>query len=251
LIQQVEKELGKPLSLFSADPKKKRAPAATRARARKLSGLDHPIWFGNAAILIAAAVSAVGVVVARSPVGIADLASVVKSPADCKVTESLAAKSSFAVTASAETTTMETASQSTTVEATSAKAPAVAACKPAAPTSQRFMVSEHQGAGKQQNDGNRRFLPHDIPLMLQRRIALDSSAVHLRPAIFPISAVRHGRLLLGWCDAGSDAPITEETRLEGALFPHVINGLVTLPCSAASAARLNAIPALVGSAPPD
>src|SRR4026209_247697 len=48
---------------------------------------------------------------------------------------------------------------------------------------------------------------------------LDSSAVQLRPALFPISAVRHVRLLLGWCDAGSGAPITEETRLEGALFP--------------------------------
>jgi hypothetical protein len=43
------------------------------------------------------------------------------------------------------------------------------------------------------------FLPHDIPLLLQRRVALDSSAVHLQPAIFPISAVRHDCLLLGWC----------------------------------------------------
>ena len=59
------------------------------------------------------------------------------------------------------------------------------------------MVGEHQSAGKQCNDGNRQFLPHDILLMLQRRVALDSSLVYLRPAIFPI---------------------TEEIRLEGALF---------------------------------
>jgi hypothetical protein len=126
--------------------------------------------------------------------------SVVKSPVACKVTESSAAKSSAAVAAAAETTAVETASQTTPVEATSAKAPAVAAST--ATTSQRFMVGEHQSAGKQRNDGNRQFLPHDIPLLLQRRVALDSSAVHLRPAIFPISAVRHDCLLPGWCDAG-------------------------------------------------
>jgi hypothetical protein len=105
------------------------------------------------------------------------------------------------------------------VEATSAKPPVVAASKSAAPTSKRFMVREHQSAGKQCNDGNRQFLPHDILLMLQRRVALDSSLVHLRPAIFPITAADHVHLLLGWCDSGAYAPITEETRLEGALFP--------------------------------
>jgi len=36
------------------------------------------------------------------------------------------------------------------------------------PTSQRFMVGEHQSAGKQRNHGNRQFLPYDIPLPLQR-----------------------------------------------------------------------------------
>jgi hypothetical protein len=38
---------------------------------------------------------------------------------------------------------------------------------------------------------------------------LDSSAVQLRPAPFPISAVRQVRLLLGWCDAGPGALIKE------------------------------------------
>jgi hypothetical protein len=61
-----------------------RTRAATKAGARELLGLDHP--FQEAALLIAAAVVAVGVVVARSPVGIADLASVVKSPAAHDVT---------------------------------------------------------------------------------------------------------------------------------------------------------------------
>jgi hypothetical protein len=113
---------------------------------------------GNAALLLAA-VGAVGVVVARSPVGIGDLASVVKYATACKVARSSAAKSSFAFTASAEITAVETASQSTIVGATSVKAPAVAASKPAAPTSQRCMVGERQSAGKQHNDGNRQFLP--------------------------------------------------------------------------------------------
>jgi hypothetical protein len=54
------------------------------------------------------------------------------------------------------------------VEATSSKAPAVAASKPAAPTSQCFMVGDHQSAGKQRNNGNRQFLARDIPLLLQR-----------------------------------------------------------------------------------
>src|SRR4029079_10785320 len=58
--------------------------AATKAGAPELLGLDHPSQ--EAALLIAAAVVAVGVVVARSPVGIADLASVVKSPAARDVT---------------------------------------------------------------------------------------------------------------------------------------------------------------------
>src|SRR4029077_5405239 len=71
------------------------------------------------------------------------------------------------IAASAETTAVETASQTTPVEAPSAKAPAVAAS--IATTSQRFMVGEHQSAGKQRNDGNRHFLPHDIPLLLQGR----------------------------------------------------------------------------------
>ena len=131
-----------------------------------------------------------------APESSAPKSSVVKSPVACKVTESSAAKSSAAVAASA----VETTSQTTPVEATSAKAPAVAATT--ATTSQGFMVGEHQSTGKQRNDGNRQFLPHDIPLLLQRRVALDSSAVHLWPSIFPISAVRHDCLLLGWCDAG-------------------------------------------------
>jgi len=135
-----------------------------------------------------------------APESSAAKSSMVKSPAACKVTESSAAKSSAADAASAKTAAVETTSQTTPVEATSAKAPAVAAST--ATTSQRFMVGEHQSAGKQRNDGNRQFLPHHIPLLLQRRVALDSSAVHLRPAIFPISDVRHDCLLLGWCDAG-------------------------------------------------
>ena len=55
------------------------------------SGRPRAIGIGSsisqeAALLIAAAVVAVGVVVARSPVGIANLASVVKSPAARDVT---------------------------------------------------------------------------------------------------------------------------------------------------------------------
>jgi len=63
---------------------RKAGARATKAGARELLGLDHP--FQEAALLIAAAVVAVGVVVARSPVGIADLASVVKSPVARDVT---------------------------------------------------------------------------------------------------------------------------------------------------------------------
>jgi len=74
------KRAGMRLSLISdAD-----SGAATKAGARELLGLDHPSQ--EAALLIAAAVVAVGVVVARSPVGIADLASVVKSPVARDVT---------------------------------------------------------------------------------------------------------------------------------------------------------------------
>jgi hypothetical protein len=83
---------------------------------------------------------AVGVVVARSPVGTANLASVVNFTAACKMTESSGAKSSDAVMTSAET---ETASESTAVEANSTEAPLVTAAKPAVTTSQRFMVGEH------------------------------------------------------------------------------------------------------------
>ena len=71
------KRAGMRLSLISdAD-----SGAATKAGARELSSISQ-----EAALLIAAAVVAVGVVVARSPVGIADLASVVKSPAARDVT---------------------------------------------------------------------------------------------------------------------------------------------------------------------
>ena len=155
------------------------------------------------AVRVAAAIISIisEVAVEPAPESSAAKSSVVKSPAACEVTESSAAKSSAADAASAETTP---------VEATSAKAPAVAAST--ATTSQRFMVGEHQSAGKQRNDGNRPFLPHDIPLLLQRRVALDSSAVHLRPAIFPISAVRHDCLLLGWCVAGHTSGKTVFTR---------------------------------------
>jgi hypothetical protein len=81
------------------------------------------------------------------------------------------------------------------------------------------MAGEHQSASNQHNEGSQHFLARDIPLLLQRRIALDSPVAHLLGAIFKTSAVRHGRLLLGWCDAGSHAAITEETRLEGAFIP--------------------------------
>jgi len=128
------------------------------------------------------------------------------------------------------------------VEATSAKASVVAASKSAAPTSKRFMVGEHQSAGKQCNDSNRQFLPHDILLMLQRRVALDSSLVHLRPAIFPITTADHVHLLLGWCDSSANARSLRRLAWKGLYSSHPINGLVTLPYSAASAARLTGAP---------
>jgi len=80
----IEKEPGMRLSLISdAD--------AEKSGGRYESGRPRAIGIGSsisqeAALLIAAAVVAVGVVVARSPVGIADLASVVKSPAARDVT---------------------------------------------------------------------------------------------------------------------------------------------------------------------
>jgi hypothetical protein len=63
---------------------------------------------------------------------------------------------------SAKATTEETAAHTASVKATSAKAPAVSAPKPTATASQRFVVGEHQSAGKRRNDGNRHFFPHDI-----------------------------------------------------------------------------------------
>jgi hypothetical protein len=79
----------------------------------------------------------------------------------------MAAKSTAAVGAHAETAAVETVFQSTTVEANSAKARAMASSKPAATTSQRFLVGEHQSRGKQRNHGNRQILRHDVPLLLQ------------------------------------------------------------------------------------
>jgi len=78
------KRAGMRLSLISdADAEKSGGP-------RYESGRPRAIGIGSisqeAALLIAAAVAAVGVVVARSPVGIADLASVVKAPAARDVT---------------------------------------------------------------------------------------------------------------------------------------------------------------------
>src|SRR4029078_7687872 len=78
------KRAGMQLSLISMRTLRKAGDRATKAGAGELLGLDHP--FQEAALLIAAAVVAVGVVVARSPVGIADLASVVKSPGASDVT---------------------------------------------------------------------------------------------------------------------------------------------------------------------
>ena len=80
----IEKEPGCDSRLSAMRTLRKAGARATKAGARELLGLDHP--FQEAALLIAAAVVAVGVVVARSPVGIADLASVVKSPAARDVT---------------------------------------------------------------------------------------------------------------------------------------------------------------------
>src|SRR5262245_61190700 len=115
-----------------------------------------------------------------------------------------------------------------TVDDISAKAPAVAAS--AVHMRQRFMVEEHQRAGHECNDGNHQFLAHDIPLLSQRRIALDSSVVHLRAAIFPISAVHHVHLLLGWWARTPRSPRRQAWK--GLYSPHAITGLVTLLCSA-------------------
>jgi len=109
------------------------------------------------ALLPSAAVGAIGVVVARRPIGIADLAWT-----DYKV---MAAKSTAAVGAHAETTAVEIVFQGTTVGSTSIKALALASSKPAATMSQRFVAGEHQSASNQH--GNRQFFRHDVPLLLQ------------------------------------------------------------------------------------
>jgi len=80
----IEKEPGCNSRLSAMRTLRKAGARATKAGARELLGLDHP--FQEAALLIAAAVVAVGVVVARSPVGIADLVSVVESPVARDVT---------------------------------------------------------------------------------------------------------------------------------------------------------------------
>jgi hypothetical protein len=77
----IEKEPGCDSRLSAMRTLRKAGARATKAGARELSSISQ-----EAALLIAAAVVAVGVVVARSPVGIADLASVVKSPAARDVT---------------------------------------------------------------------------------------------------------------------------------------------------------------------
>ena len=181
---------------------------------------------GNAPLLLAA-VGVVGVVVAGSPVRIADLASMVKYATACKVARSSAAKS---VTASAEITAVETASQSTIVGASSVKAPAVAASKPAAPTSQRFMVGERQSAGKQHNDGDRQFLPMTFLSCCNAEFC-STPLRSLPPAIFPISAVHHVHLLLGWCHALTPRS-PRRLAWKGLYSPHAINSPVTSPCSA-------------------
>jgi hypothetical protein len=135
----IEKEPGMPLWLISdADAEKERAPALGE---RVPAGIGiHPICADNAVLLLAAVGAGGVVVVAWSPVGIADLASLVKTAATaCKVTGSSATISCF-FTAFYEITAAETAFPSTFA---------------ARPTSQRFMVVEHHNAGKQRNHGNR------------------------------------------------------------------------------------------------
>jgi hypothetical protein len=79
------KRAGMRLSFISdADAEKSGGPRYESGRPRAI-GIGSSIS-QEAALLIAAAVVAVGVVVARSPVGIADLASVVKSPVARDVT---------------------------------------------------------------------------------------------------------------------------------------------------------------------
>ena len=148
----IKKEPCMPLGLISdADAEKKRAPALGE-RAPAGIGIGSPNLC-RSAVLLLAAVGAVGVVVvAWSPVRIADLASLVKTAATaCKVTGSSAAISCFS-TAFYEITAAETAFRSTFA---------------ARPTSQRFMVVEHDNAGNQHNDANRQFPRHDISLLLQ------------------------------------------------------------------------------------
>ena len=79
----MEKEPSIPLSLISdADAEKKRAAPWARPRA---IGIGSYNWSHERCGLLAT-ISPVGVVVARSPVGIVGLASVVKSPAARDVT---------------------------------------------------------------------------------------------------------------------------------------------------------------------
>jgi len=147
----------------------------------------------------------------------------VKSPTDYKVTE----------TSAAETTPVGTASQSITVEDTSTKVPAVSAFT----TSQCLMIGEDQSAGSQHSEANYHSIAREIPLVLQRRVTLDSSAVHVMGAIFKTSAVHHGHLLLGWCDAGPHSPISEGDSLGGAFIPRTRSTAGSL-CRVQSASTL-------------
>ena len=150
----------------------------------------------QAAVLIIAPVVVVVIRVAVIRIRIATIKSVIseaatkpasesamaKSSAAAEVAEPSPAKSSAAETTSAEPTPVETATYAASVKATSAEAPAVAASKPTTATaSQRFVVGEHQSAGRQRNDADRHFFPHDILSCCNSRVAQDSTLMHRRP----------------------------------------------------------------------
>jgi len=82
---------------------------------------------------------------------------------------------------SAETTAVETASQTTTTKAPAVAASTAVAASAATTARQRFMIGEHQSAGKQRNDGNRGFLPHSFsPVAAAGRARLQPDAQKTR-----------------------------------------------------------------------
>ena len=106
---------------------------------------------------------------------------------------------------------------------TSAKTPAVAASKPTAPTSQRFMRGGHQDGSDQRNVAAIIFLRvivlsccdgalRSTPLQSMHWTQRSKSLLHIMVVSFSIAVMR------------ALTPVSEETRLGGLYSAHAING---------------------------